>query len=158
MDVSLPPSSPKFLWSTEVVGHIGVHGSDIGLIGSVRASIGGILRDVYVPVLTGAETSPGGEIQIAFVSDVDVGSLDVTLRGIDKRGAPTSVCFHQRFGEPFIAAELPVDARISAGQCKSETGFYHLMAIGHPAPEMVESGVVGPVPAATYVLYLPMTR
>ncbi len=155
MDVLLPASASEFRWSTEVVGHIGLEGDDIGLVGTARIRIAGIARDVYVPVTAGPGIISDGSIEIVFVADVDLAALELTIRPIDARGAPEAASFHGKFGGPFVPAEVPIKVTLAGSEWTAAGGFFHVTAFGQAPPEMLDSALPSQAPVETFLLYLP---
>lgn len=78
MDSEQPDGTTAFDWPTDVVSALGLSWTDLGIVATTQETVGGRLRDVYLPVRIGTppagrETTyelalmPGGELSEVFV-------------------------------------------------------------------------------------------
>jgi hypothetical protein len=128
MDTSRPPESRSYHWPSDVLAAQHIARGDIGVLGWTRCSLGGVARDVYVPLRIrqhhAADSTSTNAYDLVLLPAVTLKEVYLTLAVVGPDGLRSQVL---RNGEPldvgYYPAERPVKIRLGGF---GATGIYYL--------------------------------
>jgi hypothetical protein len=115
MDAADSAAAPAYRWHSDVLAAQHIPRSDIGVLGWTRHSVGGVDRDVYLPLRVRQHDPPGpaGVYDLVLFPVVELKEVYVSLAAVGPDGRPTRFIKH---GEPlsygYYPPERPVSVRL----------------------------------------------
>lgn len=126
MDAVSPPGSSQFEWPTGVLGAQRITRDSLGIVAWTNLPVGGVERDVYVPLSISQRTPPArcGEYVLLLWTGLRLREVYVTLGRADSSGAVVTLV---RDNEPlslgYYPAEWPIRVELND---LAESGIYLL--------------------------------
>ena len=124
MDSIRPANSKSFTWPTDILSALGIARSEAGMAGIAQASIGGVLRDVYLPLRAGQGTAPPSSdaYSLTLLPSVELKEVYLTLSGPGGKKSP-KIKDGDALGYGYYPAERPLEVSLPGVR---SPGFYHL--------------------------------
>ena len=115
METAHPIAESRFVWPSEVRAPLRISSADIGVTGTIAKSIGGVRREVLVPLRISQRRSPArsASYRLTLWPTVGLREVYVTIAATDTNGAPTH--FLQRdvqLGYGYYPADRPIVVRL----------------------------------------------
>jgi hypothetical protein len=138
LDAERPAESSHFDWPTDVLSGQRLRRRDLGVLGWVRRPLGGVDRDVYVPlrVTQGEDPARCEPTRMLLWPGVRLDSVTVSVAPVDTSGAQGAwVQRDEEVGLGYYPAQRPIEVTLPS--LPPSTYFIRLVAFrggGAPAP------------------------
>ena len=129
MDTVRPAGSRSYEWPAEMLTVFRLTRAEIGLVGSVGQTVGGVRRDVLVPlaVRPQGEARASRALELVVYPGVDLAEVFLTLAPLEPSGAPGRFVVN---GEPLRYGYYPADRGVPIRLPELKTRGLHVVEIG----------------------------
>lgn len=126
MDTVVSPGSTTYTWPSDILAALSLQKKDIGVVGLTRYTVGGVERDIYLPLRIrqqGSQTQ-SGDYNLVVLPGVELTEVFLSLAPVGTDGRPHAfVREGEALGYGYYAAERVVEIPITG---LKEPGIYYL--------------------------------
>ena len=126
MDTVRPPGSKSYAWSPDLLAALQIRRQDIGILGFTARLLGGVTREVYLPLRVSQQTKGARSRRYQFVllPGQELSQVFLSLATVGKDGSVTTFLRKgETLGRSYYPAERPVS--ITFPELKAP-GIYYL--------------------------------
>jgi hypothetical protein len=129
MDTVRPPGSSSYAWPSGMLAIFRLGRAETGLVGSTQQLIGGVRRDVLLPltVRSRGDLAVPKRLELVLYPSVDLGEVFVSLAPVDPRGLPGRFLMN---GEPLRYGYYPADRGLPIKLPELKVRGLYFMEIG----------------------------
>lgn len=124
METAQPIAESRYLWPSDVRAPLRISSTDIGVTGAIAKTIGGVRREVLVPLRISQRKPPvhSASYRLTLWPTVGLSEVYVTIAATGADGAPTRYLqSDEKLGYGYYPAERPIVVRLPA---LAERGVY----------------------------------
>jgi hypothetical protein len=117
METAHPIAESRYLWPADVRAPLRISSADIGVTGVIAKTMGGVRREVLVPLRISQRKSPAhsASYRLTLWPTVGLSEVYVTIAATDAGGAPTRYLQRdEKLGYGYYPAERPIAVRLPA--------------------------------------------
>jgi len=134
MDTIKASGIAAYNWPTDILRGLGIRKNDLGIVASMRHAVGGVTRDVYLPLRIGRRPNLGrsGNYTLLLVPGVEIKEVFLSLAQLGRDGKTQIFIKHRvRLGYGYYPAERSIEIPIHG---LKTPGIYYL-EIGELFPD-----------------------